>query len=137
MENLFVPYDLAVTLKEKGLKRQLNPSGDLTGYNMKRDNKRITYYHVHTQFPSVDEFQYAPMYQQVTDWLREKYNIHIHISRTYTYIGELPRTFDGWCVYIDNGTEERADINSYFVQNFFETYYVALRRAIEESLKLI
>ena len=126
MSELFVSYDLALQLKEKGFKRQLDIAGNLTGYNLSRENKRISYYHVHTQFPSDKEFLYAPLYQQVIDWFREKHGIHFDIDWglgwgygfiTVGCIVDLP--------------------NKYYEGNPQWNYYEALTKAIEQALKLI
>ena len=77
----------------------------------------------------------APLYQQVLQWLREKHNIHIHISRKFQYAPYFE--FKAYCNYIDNGKNEELEINQFFLFNVYPDYNTALRRAIEEALKLI
>lgn len=126
MEKQFVPYEFALKLKEKGF------CENTLGYYIDGD---FTYF---MESEGGGEWVNAPLYQQVIDWFREKYDIHIHISRTYCYVGDKPRTFDGWCVYIDNGIEDSdLECNSKFIETFYPTYYEALTKAIEEALKLI
>ena len=139
MKKLFVSYELAVRLKEKGFNEPCFAIYDngrfLLRYksinsklkrNVKMDKK------INQPLVSV------PTFQQVTDWLREKHDIHIHISRLYCYVDNKPRTFDGWCVYVDNGIEDSdLECNSMFIKTFYPTYNEALDKAIEEALKLI
>lgn len=68
MQHLFVSYEIAKQLKDKGFKedclgRYLKDVGLLTGYSTQKqlDNEDL------------DEFILAPLNQQATDWLENKY----------------------------------------------------------------
>jgi len=139
MKNLFVPYELALKLKEKGFNEPcfaVYVRHKLLMIGQPNDLQIYTTEDFEDDIKSEDII--APLYQQVTDWFREEHNIHIHISRMYCYVGDKPRTFDGWCVYIDNGVEDSdLECNSIFIKMFYPTYYEALIKAIEEALKLI
>ena len=135
MKHLFVTYEIALKLKEKGfddpcimhymiedstfemgspkvinLKTLVNSQGIETGIK-----------------PSEVEFNLcAPTYQQVVDWLRETYKLHIKIDRNY----------DGWTWFIinfRNGNQHVLGTGN----DEFEEYYTALQKAIEGSIKLI
>lgn len=110
MKDLFVPYELAVKLKEKGfkydcLKFWYNDEGgmELIGYR--------------TATP-------APLWQQVTDWLREENGIFVRVNKD---------TSSYWC-----------DINMHLNENEkyleigeSEGYYISLQSGIEKALELI
>jgi hypothetical protein len=65
----------------------------------------------------------GPLYQQVTDWLREKNDIDLSVnSNDLGYVFTIFRKRASQC-YID--------------RDVYETHYGALDKGIEESLKLI
>ena len=130
MSELFVSYDLALQLKEKGFKRQLDIAGNLTGYNLSRENKRISYYHVHTQFPSDKEFLYAPLYQQVQKWMRDNHKLYIQISLVEDTEG-ISESFE--CVVVDLKKQNYAFEST----TYLKTYEEALDLGLDEALKLI
>jgi len=136
IEDNFVPYELALKLEEKGYNIPFRLFGGNTVYYV--DGSFASYNdEARRMFPE-KKYILAPLYQQVVDWFREKHDIHIHISRLYCYVDNKPRTFDGWCVYVDNGIEDSdLECNSMFIKTFYPTYYEALTKAIEEALKLI
>lgn len=127
MEHLFVPYEIALTLKEKGFKGTTINS---------------MYYHIH--YKTLHDYSYfsvfenmldAPIYQEVIDWFIEKHFIYIHTSldsyrEPYKLVPqiqkmELTRTyveFEKYYGHFDNTTKGN---------------YEALKKAIEEALKLI
>lgn len=73
MEKLFVPYDLAKTLKKKGFKEFT------LGHYYIRDEKPCLV--VYGEFPpDTSGWLPAPLYQQVIDWFREKHRIHLAAS---------------------------------------------------------
>lgn len=85
-----VSYDIALKLKEKGLERELDPAGNLIGYNLSwKDKSNVSYYHVHTQFPSKEEFLFAPSCQDVLDWFIEKHKIWIHVYHNVEWEFEI------------------------------------------------
>ena len=85
MKHLFLPYNLALLAKEKGFDEEV-----LGWYNTDKDfilplhKQWIT---IDCEFPKRNSdfrkdgnsliFIAAPLYQQITDWFREKRNIHI------------------------------------------------------------
>lgn len=116
MKKLFVPYDIALTLKEKGFNEQC-----LDFYSNENNclfyNDKINEDNIH-----IGQGLAAPIYQQVVDWFREKHNIIINIdydSKEYFYI----------FTFINND-----DIR---VLDRLSSYYNAYEKAIKEALKLI
>ena len=86
MNNLFVPYEIALKLKEKGFDEPcfitLNP------YRTIRDSHRHndSYYFHNSSSLLEEKCVAAPLYDQVIDWFIEKHNIEIDALR-YTYSG--------------------------------------------------
>lgn len=121
MEELFVPYNLALLAKDKGFNEEciayfdpdkkfcFYPLAPLTNSGLKNDEGYFS----------------APLYQQLIDWFREKDRIDINISCNY----ERNTWYFGYCKhgygYHNNYT------------NKSENYYEALNQALEESFKLI
>ena len=119
MKHLFLPYELALMLKEKGFNEPC-----LGRY---RDKKFQLYSvikeHCYNSDPISNKDISAPLYQQVIDWFREKHNIMIEVH---------------W----QEGTQNYSFCYGYKAGKWFfpkETlnYYPAYSQAIEEALKLI
>jgi hypothetical protein len=72
MEELFVPFEIALELKEKGFKR------DCFGYYY--STKLIFNETLIRKSDLPFEGIMAPMYQQVVDWLREDHHIIISVN---------------------------------------------------------
>ena len=130
MKKLFIPYNLSLIAKEKGFDEPCLAIYNTAEYLLfnqivKFENKR---------FPVLTEMNFdvdkedvaAPLYQQIVDWFREKYNIIIQP----TYVGST-KDFDKFIpdIYADN-VYENSDETSY-------GYYGALNNAIEEAFELI
>ena len=118
LKHLFVPYELAVKLKEKGF--------DYNCFAFYDSNNNIEYfcnlYKKHTNNSKSLGATVSPLYQQVVDWFREEHNILISVDndgREYFY------------VYTFLKDDDRHILDGY------KTYYEALTKAIEEALKLI
>jgi len=123
MKHLFVPYELAVKLKEKGFDEEC------LGYFDVDKGYTLGYYLCYREesFNSfLSEGIAAPLYQQVLDWLREKHDIHIelptggHPKKYYVFVHKM----DGGWIYEGNNQKE------------FD-YYDGLEAGINEALKLI
>ncbi len=125
MENLFVPYELAVKLKEKEFKGTTINS---TYYHIKYKTL-----HDYSYFSAFENMLHAPIYQQVIDWVREKYNTHIYVSPIIIQTGGKSGHRYSFSVENFNNNKECFDETPLG----YLTYYEALNKAIEESLKLI
>jgi len=137
MKHLFLPYNLALLAKEKGFDEEV-----LGWYNTDKDfilplhKQWIT---IDCEFPKRNSdfrkdgnsliFIAAPLYQQITDWFREKRNIHISYDRNpiaknkfmYFYFIKLGNGFDTTAKYSGD----------------FNSVYEALDKAIEQAFTLI
>lgn len=122
MKHLFVSYEMANQLKDKGFD-QIDCFG-----SWHIETKQIN--QVMPRWASNSEFMIAPLYQQVVDWLREKHNLHIIITslNDHEIYGK-----DKWEYDITNINSTAFHSN----QLEFNFYYEALTKAIEEAIKLI
>ena len=134
LKHLFVPYELAVKLKEKGFNEDCfgyysgdNPYGELPNkLNIIKCKQQ----------ESIDDLAgrcLAPIYQQVVDWFREKHNLHIYPIRD-----------GGWWLFrgADVSDEENKSPESNIEPlssggGELSDYYKQYQKAIEEALKLI
>lgn len=124
MKHLFVPYEIALKLKEKGF--------DEPCFGMYIQGI------LHYKLPEGQTILLqAPLYQQVIDWFREKHNLHFEI-KVEDYVSEPTYYWSIFGRYKDMSLI-RCLMNSgdKFSQDKFKSYYEALNKAIEEALKLI
>lgn len=122
MKHLFVPYELALKLKEKGFNEECLSRffGDkltiTTTFGCKNSD----------DVPEQFNFKCtAPLYQQVIDWFREKHNRQIEIL----WRGDV----SAFCYKI--GTFRYGSHS--FSKKDYDDYYECMTDAIEETLKLI
>jgi len=88
MKHLFVPYEIALALKEKGFEEECL-AYFLTST---QPDPVITVCNPNKQYPEWINTISAPLYQQVVDWFREKHKIHFDICYERTskqYYGHL------------------------------------------------
>jgi len=132
MNKEFVTYEQALALKELGFNEKslaywfnetpLNPEGQcLVYYQKPYDNIKITN-------GVIREYSWAPLYQQVFKWFREKHGLYIHFAPEFYMTGinfnwqilwYLPKekwteyvVSDGTMLFGDNGeypTQEDAE----------------------------
>ncbi len=134
MKHLFVSYEIAKKLKEKGfdkncfrfwkIEHRLYESDKIeAAAELITDDEKYLIIQKDLDF----KFILAPLYQQVIDWFREKHKIVIGI----TYLRDVEE--DLWyfdIVEINKNYDTGTSID-------YKTYYKALNAAIEESIKLI
>ncbi len=145
MKNLFVPYELAVKLKEKGFDEyclaEFINGGVFTVHGSIDDDEDVpdtdmefsTYKNSLANYNEMYNPIAAPLYQQVVDWFKEKHQLHIS-----TYLCGM----DFICYKVQGFGVKNADfVNSYGEKNdttgMFTSNYEALNKAIEAALKLI
>lgn len=145
LKYLFVPYELSVKLKEKGFNDDCfgyysgdNPYGELPNkLNIIKCKQQ----------ESIDDLAgrcLAPIYQQITNWLRENYDLIVSVDIDGIYEkGDDTDTFF-FEFKINEQWKEGKDWYDYkygfkhiAVKRKFKTYYEAQNKAIEEALKLI
>lgn len=138
MKDLFVSYELAKKFKELGFdepcflsyrnsdgEEQLIPTG------MPKPCKNSDLF-----ITSNSDNCTAPLYQQVTDWLRKTYNIDIVIELAFSnhpahHDGKWH--YEGYEVTVWKNQEVAKDLTA----NNFIDYYIALNYAIKEVIMLI
>lgn len=133
-ESLFVPYEIAVKLKEVGFDEPCfnyyhndnDDSNDKSFYLFEfmhtfgiKNSERVT----NQGFENTIS---APMYQQIVDWLSEKFNIDVLLDITYD------NKNGNWYYYkvFLNGKSK------YYVEGDFSKI-CALKEAIKQAFKLI
>ncbi len=132
MTKLFVSYEIALKLKEKGFNEKciafykgkyvgdgLHAIGQHEGCSIHGDNYDSGW---NLEYPPI----LAPLYQQVIDWFREKHGICISIYTSST--GFMPE-FD----YLNKKYFGKVAAIEFASLDYYET----LNKAIEEALKLI
>ena len=141
MKHLFVPYELAVKLKEKGF--------DIDCIGFYGDDGKLYFDSPVSNFEDGINPLYcsAPLYQQVTDWLRKNFNIEVSI--TY-FRKEFRKRHDvkKYCGYVSltKFEKDEYDTDEEWIESLkneielspsTDNYYEALIMAIKESLKHI
>jgi hypothetical protein len=126
MEKLFVPYEIALKLKEKGFD---NEQCFAVYYRVDND-VRFEYDLRGSQYEAKKGWSsgiLAPMYQQVVDFFREKHNLDVNVS-SWKERNEV--------VYLH--TAHKLGIASTYHLDFQpKDYYQSLNRGIEEAITLI
>lgn len=146
MKKLFVPYELALQLKEKGF------DGECIGYyaydylNNKANALHLTDRPIKTT-KFKQKYLGAPLYQQVIDFFREKHDIIIEIASYYNPQKLDKKLYECALSHKDNGFEGLMQNASNRISvdwttnpeqyNLFDDYYKALSHIIQEALKLI
>jgi len=118
MKDLFVPYELAVKLKEKGFNHVC------IKYWIEHDNKLFLSNGL-SQYEINQVNILAPLWQQVIDWLREYHMVNIVVAYDYeTCRWQVKQQY--------SNTENELDIDV-----LYKDYYSALQSGIEKALELI
>lgn len=125
MEKEFVPYELALKLKELGFDERC-----LAGYY--NDGKSLWFFRFHKNSerePTVAErFATAPLWQQAFDWFRENHRLHVEIrSYTATRFTYVIQKLENIVHYIEYGG----------INNTFETYEEAREACLEKLIELV
>ena len=123
MTQEFVPYELAVKLKELGFDEpciaiysNANPKTGL--YTLKKYRLKLI-----KQASQKDKGVKAPLFQQAFRWFREKYDLFTHIEK-----GENPKNF---YPIIDNVSHK------YNPKLWFDTYEEAELACLEELIEIV
>lgn len=138
MKKLFLPYELAVTAKEKGfdepcfgqyLTKKSNNPGKLYAAEVtclineeyQKDGYPDFFQVNNSGFESVPQYCAAPLYQQIVDWFREKHGIIVY----------------AFSVTVITHKAKIEGIKGEWMGKDGGDYYEALTEAIEEAFKLI
>jgi hypothetical protein len=133
MQELFVPYELAVKLKEKGFNKPYN-SKEIIGMYLELENpKQVELRLYNAPITEKDDergYDYiiAPLYQQIVDWLRGKQGILITQENRSKHLV---------CSIWDKKARNGNGTYDNFTTTIGETPTEALNKAIEKALKLI
>jgi hypothetical protein len=126
MKHLFVPYDIALTVRDKGFDEPC-----LAWYDT--DKEPVPYTQTHKEFDTIkseDGFDTAPLYQQVIDWFRDEHKIHIEMMSIIHPFGYHGYTFQCYSIPDNHRIgEENAES--------WGDYYEALTEAIRHALTLL
>lgn len=137
MKHLFVPYEIALKLKEKGFDEPC--LGYYSPHNLNYVYHDTIYSNIWEEFKGSNNGLPVPLYQQVIDWFREKHKLMLIQSCVPSKNNSL---LFGFIIQYLNELEEagtskvmihRRERNT----SGYESYYEALNKAIEEALKLI
>ena len=130
MKHLFIPYELAIIAKEKGFDKQC-----LAFYNGKGDEMLQSIDTDFINFRSTGYCTTAPLYQQIIDWFREKYNISILEALIPEGARKAkPELFPGKHNFYLYFPDWNPTIPS---NGTWGEYYEALDKVIKETFKLI
>lgn len=121
MKHLFVPYEIALILKQKGFDEPCLGWWWINGDIFYSGDIAVQYLKDNASSNGCS----APLYQQVVDWFREAEGVHIHIKRDWDNGNMLG--FEG-IVETDMGVE---------YTETYPTYYEALTEAINQALNII
>ena len=138
MKKQFVTYEIALKLKELGFNEPCfsayTESGNLMDIGDYSNDDKIGELEGHSHYISCT----APLYQQVTDWFREKHNIHIEIELT----DNTMQFYYQYCI-VDSKNREHHDEDMidqatriYNYNERFNTYEEAREQAILKVIEL-
>lgn len=133
MKKLFVRYELANQLKEKGFNEPCLKKSEHKKECGHKINGNCPLHNLHCGYPDCEidktiESIGLPLYQQVVDWFREKHNIFL-MPAILTLDEKNPIYKCGIFSLITGDELATAE--------FDEDYYKSIIKAIEEALKLI
>lgn len=136
MEKEFVPYELAVKLKELGFKEKC-----IGFYNGKHldwlidDDNGLNYPTINPNM-DVGLCVKAPLWQQAFDWFREKYNLYAYIRIGYIGYSSPSKTWD-FSIYDDISLDyPKLDEKGYSGYKGF-TYEEAQLACLEKLIELV
>lgn len=133
LHKLFVSYDTALILKEKGFNEPC-----IAYYPNKVDelsfceNRNIFEHYVLIRTLPQRGIS-VPLFQQVSDWFRIEHNLVLDVFQE----------FNGVDAYTGFWEVDVSELKNYkqphklVIEEVFEDYYEALNKAIEEALKII
>jgi hypothetical protein len=128
MEKEFVPYEIALELKELGFDEPCFKYNNIWGLR-KKDKLVSKIFHVGNPIISMNRQSYLytdiPLYQQVFRWFREKHNITCSVSQDW-HEGEL-LGYEGNIESIDGIVNTET----------FDTYEEAELECIKELIKFV
>lgn len=129
MKEQFVTYEISLKLKELGFDEEVIATFD----TYENNELKIFAFSVPNKGIFEEGFKKgwcikAPLYQQVTDWFREKHNIHIVVSGRL--VNDPKKKTYKWEVYGDF-EEEPGKLYEGLNKDYYTAYNEAILKAIE------
>ena len=162
MKQLFVSQEIAKELKLKGFDEpclavfELICAGDAIPrfrYNFDSEGLFFNHNKIKIQFKTNNWYWSAPMYEQVTNWLRFKHDIYIETSLTSDEYKNYHQVWikdnRGKYEIVTSDTNPSHTNSAFAIQSksakneeerikyLAECYYIMITKAIEQALKLI
>ena len=139
MKNLFVTYEIAKALKDKGytqmcFAKYLEPDKDKEIKNLITNNPNQPWFNFNGMFVEPNNTDSnilisAPLYQQLIDWFEETYNIKIDWGK-----GENPTNYYPIIIDYNNKCEHNW---KHLPSHWCDTKHMVINKSIEEALRLI
>lgn len=144
LHELFVPYELALKLKEKGFDLECfghyeyKSKQFIINFNNKplnkEESKRPSLYTISHKNSALPQWAIsAPTYFQIIDWYRIEHNLVLDVFQEFNGV-------DAYTGFWEVDVSELKDYkqpHKLVIEEVFEDYYEALNKAIEEALKII
>ncbi len=145
MGKLFVPYELAVKLKEKGFdeycfayydKNKILLSGGSIAHSQRLTNLKNS--NIKNGGKEFIDCPTAPTYDQVIDWFIEKHKIQLK-AVAMDFEGKVKWYYECQDIklYKTMHIDQRVFRFKVMSPNISNTYHIALRKAISEAVKTI
>lgn len=131
MKHLFVPYELAAIAKEKDFDEPCMGYWNDEVFNWMTDYHQNHGGETNSEFEKISHLVAAPIYQQLIDWFKEKYSLHIVIECDFLH-GEKV-----WDYRIIKIKEHEIKHNIKDCIATLPSFYSALNDALTEAFKLI
>lgn len=130
MKEQFVPYEIALKLKEKGFDEPC------LGYFDPLYEQLVIWENGNTN--STSNWVYAPLWQQAIDWFEDKFNMKFSIAYWNGYNYSLPKAMQyKYEVYIIPKNGSSITVRDNEERCFFDTRKDAIVAAIIKALTLI
>lgn len=124
-KNQFCNYEIAVKLKELGFDEKC-----LAAYNLRTGELETYLYHAFDFNNTKHNIISAPLHQQVIDWFREKYDLHVVLTvNPYSEIKEV----SGYKIY--SGDEDLKCVSNQETQSW--SFLKAREQAILKAIDLL
>lgn len=137
LEELFLPYDLALLAKENKFDESCFASYINDKINPRKDWQLIVgsiYKYIYNDNDTELDFIIAPLYQQIIDWFRKKHKLHIYI-REFVFEDKIEYI---WVIrYVDSKRMKIAYAPTGKLSIRYTDYYKTLQLGISEAFKMI
>lgn len=126
--NELISVELALLAKEKGLEMEMDDYGNIPGYSLTNIGIFPSQYKAFYNFPTDEEWLFAPTPAYLQKWLREEHDIDIVIIPDICY--SYGKVYDAM-IYTVGKKEAKVGMSS------FKKYEDALEQSLLKALELI